>query len=423
MKYTLIFFTLISCLTANGQGRTKRALFLGNSYTGVNNLPQMVAAVSNSNGDTLLFDSNTPGGYTFQGHSTNAASLAKIAVGNWDYVVLQEQSQFPSFPISQVQTSVFPYAQFLDSVINAQNPCAETVFYMTWGRKNGDASNCASWPPVCSYSGMDSLLNLRYRMMAENNDAILSPVGAVWKYIRQNYPTLELYQSDDSHPSVAGTYAAACCFYTAMFRKDPTTITFNSTLSTTEAAIIRAATKLIVFDNLMDWHIGEYDPAANFTYSISAGNQVAFTNSSLNATTFTWNFGDGETSSSNNPTHTYPAAGTYTVQLIAEECGLSDTINQTITISAPSGVNEISQTADLTIYPNPVTSVLFVNQDFSSNLTYSIVSIAGQEWQKGNLSNSEKQIHVSSLPEGIYFLKLFDGNKSIGQQKFVKVEK
>jgi PKD repeat protein len=270
---------------------------------------------------------------------------------------------------------------------------------------------------------MDSLLNLRYRMMAENNDAILSPVGAVWKYIRENHPSIHLYQSDDSHPSVAGTYAAACCFYTALFRKDPTTITFNSTLSTTEAAIIRAATKLIVFDHLMDWHIGEYDPAANFTYSISAGNQVAFTNSSLNATTFTWNFGDGETSSSNNPTHTYPAAGTYTVQLIAEECGLSDTANQTITISAASGVNEISQSADLTIYPNPVTSVLFVNQDFSSNLTYSIVSIAGQEWQKGNLSNSEKQIHVSSLPEGIYFLKLFDGNKSIGQQKFVKVEK
>lgn len=423
MKYTLIFFTLMSCLTANGQSRTKRALFLGNSYTGVNNLPQMVAAVSNSTGDTLLFDNNTPGGYTFQGHSTNASSLAKIAVGNWDYVVLQEQSQFPSFPISQVETSVFPYAQFLDSVINAQNPCAETVFYMTWGRKNGDASNCASWPPVCTYSGMDSLLNLRYRMMAENNNAILSPVGAVWKYIRQNHPSINLYQSDDSHPSMAGTYAAACCFYTALFRKDPTTITFNSTLSTTEASIIRAATKLIVYDNLMEWHIGEYDPDANFSYSISAGNQVAFTNTSLNASSFIWDFGDGGTSASNNPTHTYPASGTYTVQLISEECGLSDTANQTITISAPSGVDEISQTADFTIYPNPVTSILFVNQDFPANLTYSIVNIAGQESQKGIIRNYENQINVSSLPEGIYFLKLFNGNKSIGQQKFVKVEK
>ena len=133
-----MFFVLISCSMANGQSLTKRALFLGNSYTGVNNLPQMVADVTTSTGDTLLFDSNTPGGYTLQGHSTNATSLAKIALSDWDYVVLQEQSQFPSFPISQVETDIFPYAHFLDSIINAENPCVETVFYMTWGRKNGE---------------------------------------------------------------------------------------------------------------------------------------------------------------------------------------------------------------------------------------------------------------------------------------------
>lgn len=100
MKYIIVFFVLISCSIANGQSITKRALFLGNSYTGVNNLPQMIADVTTSTGDTLIFGSNTPGGYTLQGHSTNATSLAKIAVGNWDYVVLQEQSQNPSFPIS-----------------------------------------------------------------------------------------------------------------------------------------------------------------------------------------------------------------------------------------------------------------------------------------------------------------------------------
>ena len=208
-KYLFLFFVLVLYSSAIAQSNIKRALFLGNSYTYVNNLPQMVADVASSTGDSLIFDSNTPGGYTLEGHSTNATSLAKIAMGNWDYVVLQEQSQRPSFPINQVITDVFPYARFLDSVINAQNICAETAFYMTWGRKNGDASNCAVWPPVCTYSGMDSLLRLRYMMMADSNDAIVSPVGAVWNFIRQNYPLIELYQADESHPSVAGSYAAA----------------------------------------------------------------------------------------------------------------------------------------------------------------------------------------------------------------------
>ena len=241
MRYIAGLAGLLWGTLAWGQGTTQRALFLGNSYTGVNNLPQMVADAAASAGDNLVFDSHTPGGQTLQAHSTNATSLAKIALGSWDFVVLQEQSQLPSFPLGQVQTDVFPYAQLLNGLILEANPCAETVFYMTWGRENGDAGNCASWPPVCTYNGMDSLLNLRYRMMAADNDAILSPVGAVWHYLRENHPAIDLYQADESHPSVAGTYAAACCFYAALFRKDPTAITYDAGLPAADAANIRAA--------------------------------------------------------------------------------------------------------------------------------------------------------------------------------------
>jgi hypothetical protein len=112
MKNLNLLLVFIICSTANAQGIKKRALFIGNSYTQVNNLPLMVSNVASSVGDTLVFDSNTPGGFTFKGHSTNANSLAKISAGNWDYVVLQEQSQLPSFPIFQVQSDVFPFAFF-----------------------------------------------------------------------------------------------------------------------------------------------------------------------------------------------------------------------------------------------------------------------------------------------------------------------
>jgi len=423
MKYKIMFFVLISGSIANGQSIKKRALFLGNSYTSVNNLPQMVADVAASAGDTLLFDSSTPGGYTLQGHSSNVNSLSKIALGNWDYVVLQEQSQYPSFPISQVERDVFPFALFLDSFINANNSCSETVFYLTWGRRNGDASNCASWPPVCTYSGMDSLLNLRYRMMADSNKAVLSPVGAVWKYIRQNFPLIELYQSDESHPSIAGTYAAACSFYATLFRKDPTAITFNSNLSTKDAANIRIATKLMVYDSLKNWHIGEYDPLANFTYSISNGNQVDFTNSSFNATNFNWNFGDGGTSISNNPTHTYLIKGTYKVQLISNKCDIYDTTFQTIKITMPLGVDETTLTNDLNIYPNPVSTILNLQYSLSNKATYKILGVVGQEIQSGIINNIEKQINVSLLSEGIYLLQLCENNEPLGQQKFVKITK
>ncbi len=421
MKIAIAILASLTCSITIGQSQTQRVLFLGNSYTAFNNLPQMVADVALSTGDTVIFDSNTPGGFTLEAHSTNETSLNKIKAGDWNYIVLQEQSQRPSLPIEQVIADVFPYARILDSIFNAFNPCGETVFFMTWGRKNGDASNCDIWPPVCTYEGMDSLLNLRYRMLADSNHAILSPVGAVWHYIRHNYPSIELYMADESHPSVAGSYAAACCFYSSLFRKDPTLVTFNPSLNQAYAANIRTAARLIVYDSLMNWHIGEYDPVTNFTYEITGNNQVAFTNSSENAETYLWDFGDGDTSTMVNPIHYYTIPGSYSVMLTSCKCTMQDTILQTINISS-TGITKLpaDHLLSWSIYPIPVTKELKVKMNIEGDLNYKIFCWNGIEIQDGTLNNSEKQIPVASLPVGLYFLQLFANSTSLGQKKFIK---
>lgn len=222
----------------------------------------MLADLASSDEKEVVFSSSTPGGYTFQGHVTNTTTNQFIQEGDWDFVVLQEQSQIPSFPIDQVAAECFPFAAQLNDTIEAYNPCAETVFYMTWGRQNGDAQNCAGWPPVCTYEGMDDLLNERYRTMAQDNEAIISPVGALWRYLRTNYPDINLYSGDGSHPNTTGTYAAAISFFTVLFREDPSDLTFNSTLDEATAQIIRDAAKLVIYDDLLEeWHVGEYDAA------------------------------------------------------------------------------------------------------------------------------------------------------------------
>ncbi|HRO43368.1 MAG TPA: T9SS type A sorting domain-containing protein [Flavipsychrobacter sp.] len=254
-----LLFLLSVLFTANTYASdTARVLFIGNSYTAVNNLPQLLTTLAASAGDVVITDANIPGGTTLKNHSTNPTTLSKIALGTWDYVVLQEQSQIPSFPDAQVDMDMYPYAKILDSLIRKANICTETVFYMTWGRKNGDASNCTFFPPVCTYSGMDSLLRLRYQTLADTNDAILSPVGAVWRKLRNTNPTINLYDADESHPSLAGSYAAACAFYATLFSKNPTTITANAGLPPADAAAIRAAAKAVVYDSLQYWKIGTY---------------------------------------------------------------------------------------------------------------------------------------------------------------------
>jgi hypothetical protein len=79
-------------------------------------------------------------------------------------------------------------------------------------------------------------------------------------------------------------------------------------------------------------------PTAAFEYEAD-GLEVTFTNKSTNANTFSWDFGDGETSTDQNPTHTYDAYGVYTVKLSATgEGGSATSLPDDLTIAKSSPV-------------------------------------------------------------------------------------
>lgn len=253
MKRVLLLLCLtLTCLAAGA--RQRRVLWVGNSYTEVNNLPQMTALIADSRGDTLLFEAVTPGGCTLQQHCSGLA-MEKIRLGGWDAVVLQEQSQLPSFPIGQVEQQVFPFARILVDSIRAYNPGCEPIFYMTWGRRDGDPQNAPYFPPLASYEGMDSLLCARYSQMAADNHASLCPVGQVWHLLRTRHPEIELYAADGSHPSTSGTYAAACAFSVMLFHADPATFAFQPVIDSADAAAIRSAVREVVYEQLSSWSV------------------------------------------------------------------------------------------------------------------------------------------------------------------------
>lgn len=229
-----------------------RVFFAGNSYTLVNDLPRMVADIAQSLGDEMTYASNTPGGCTFEMHCSNA-TMYNICQGGWDFVVLQEQSQLPAFPIEMVEEMVFPFAAQLVDSIYTFNPYGEAMFFMTWGRKNGDTEYGGEYPMMSTYEGMDSLLYNRYMYMGEANDASVCPVGRLWHHLRDTHSEIELYTPDESHPSLAGSYAAACAFYTMLFGRDPDSITYDAGLGMKTAGLIRQATREVVFDSLWKW--------------------------------------------------------------------------------------------------------------------------------------------------------------------------
>lgn len=214
-KLILIAFVILSAFCF---AQTKSILFIGNSYTYYNGgVDVMLKNIALAEGDTLYTESLTAGGASFSSFCNNPETFARIRSRAWDYVVLQEQSQLPSFPPSQVETECYPFAKQLCDSIRANDSCTQILFFMTWGRENGDQSNCANYPPLCTYDGMQQRLRESYVQMADDNNAIVVPVGLAWKYVRDNYPEIDLYQSDESHPSVEGTYLAALTFRSILY--------------------------------------------------------------------------------------------------------------------------------------------------------------------------------------------------------------
>ena len=400
---------------------TRSALFIGNSYIYTNDLPTMAAEVAASMGDTLIHDQSTPGGYSFSLHLSNATTVSKIEEGNWDYVILQEQSQIPSFPIEQVETDCFPYAAQLCDMIELNNPCAQSMFFMTWGREEGDSQNCANWPPVCTYEGMDDLLHERYLMMAEQNNAVVSPVGAVWRFIRENNDQISLYSPDQSHPSLTGSYAAAVCFYTAIFRKNPELIPYNGGISETDAEYIRSAVKQVVFDHFEDWYIGNNDPMADLNWNAINAFDFQFSAVTANGEITGISFEENEWTTWNGEEliHTFPGNGLFSVGVIAGSCDISDTTYYDIQVG-PVGLHELNET--FRIFPNPVKEKFYFVSDSGEERSHRI-EVLDSFGKTVRVFNSWQPItqsyDVSDLMNGCYVIRIISGTHTVFQKVII----
>jgi len=157
-------------------------------------------------------------------------------------------------------------------------------------------------------------------------------------------------------------------------------------------------------------------PTADFSFSVNT-NQVNFTDLSQNATSCFWDFDDGNTSTQANPSHTYATIGTYNVkQRVNNQCVL-DSVTKQILISSVS-IEE--QDNNILIYPNPVSSVLQINNNTKEEIkNIHLFDIDGRELYQENINKKGNiLIDLSEYKQGIYYIKI-ELNNSFIVKRFI----
>lgn len=144
-------------------------------------------------------------------------------------------------------------------------------------------------------------------------------------------------------------------------------------------------------------------PAADFTFEVAGATTVNFTDISTNdPTTWAWDFGDGGTSTEQNPSHAFPSSNAYNVCLIASNGFGADTICKSVLGNAIADLS-----AMVSVTPNPADVFLFIQFESLHPETIALFDAVGRVvYQESVAAINSLQLAVGHLPAGAYILHM-----------------
>ncbi len=202
---------------SDGDRPSLRVLFIGNSYTRYNDLPQMVESLSTTarEGPVLETRQVTRGGFDLRRHWRRTRARARIRSGGFDAVVIQGHS----LGAIHHPDRLAHYARRFSDRVRAAG--ARLVLFQTWpSHPRHRIYDRRDWEgPRDMHAQIDSV----YHEVARELEATVSPVGRAWMRALREAPSLRLHRRDGAHPGVAGTYLSACVLYGTLSGLDPRT--------------------------------------------------------------------------------------------------------------------------------------------------------------------------------------------------------
>lgn len=145
--------------------------------------------------------------------------------------------------------------------------------------------------------------------------------------------------------------------------------------------------------------------ASAFAAVSPTSSAVSFTCQNIGGTSFNWSFGDGGTSTLQNPLHTYTLNGNYTATVVVSRACNSLTL--TVPVGITTGIQATEAGAKFSVKPNPAQDEVYVvAQNAGSTVQeITILNVEGRELGKYRMEGDQLKISLNGYPKGVYILK------------------
>lgn len=382
-----------------------KVLFLGNSFTYTYDVPALFNGLANSAGIPVIIDENTQAGMAVAdeqivGHVNDATSQAKINSQQWDYIVVQDNQGDYVNNVGVISANCGNANVALYNLIKANNPCTRIVYFAGWGPSGGAFSGDNTSACIDRIHG---------NMIYLNNgigQEIVTPIGKSWNTSFAQLPSVNLFYSDNVHPSLEGSYLAAATIFTSIFRVNPSNLTYTGGVSSSTAQTMGN----IAFSTVTN-------PTFFTTTNLSAYTPVITQNGSLLSTSSGYSFYqwymNGNPVGTNSNTYTVTANGSYQVEATnVSGCSLvSLETNITTTGFENKAVND-----DLKVLP--LSSKIFeLESKYLGTIT--VFDMRGKRICTLDKQSGKITVDFSNSVAGVYLVSLSNAETKISKKILV----
>ena len=225
----LSMFSLCACTNANSnnsnsepmeEDKEYNVLFVGNSFTYFNSLDVLVKNIASNINIKMKTKRYAVGSHTLLEDADPNDSLGsqiQADLKNTQYtdVVLQDKSNYPYNHYKDFDSGV---SSMVD-IINKSQKNARISLYETWGYNSDNLTQ-----PIPE---IESTIRSNTKQVGRKYNLNVVYVGQAFTYIYENYPSVNLYSSDNKHPSYAGSFLAALVFVASLSGKHVSNVTYQ----------------------------------------------------------------------------------------------------------------------------------------------------------------------------------------------------